>query len=45
MAEGRYEEALVILKQGAKANNKTLPPESELREMIEKFKSQAINLK
>jgi len=40
MAEGRYEEALAILKQGAKANNRTLPPDSELREMVEKFKSQ-----
>ena len=40
MAEGRYEEALVILKQGAKANRGTLPPDAELREMMERFKSQ-----
>ena len=40
MAEGRYEEALVILKQGAKANRRTLPPDAELREMMERFKSQ-----
>jgi hypothetical protein len=40
MAEGRFEEALVILKQGAKANRRTLPPDNELREMMEKFKLQ-----
>jgi hypothetical protein len=40
MAEGRLEEALVILKEGAKTNRKTLPPDSELREMMEKFRSQ-----
>jgi OCT family organic cation transporter-like MFS transporter 4/5 len=40
MAEGRFEEALVILKQGAKANRRTLPSDSELREMMERFKSQ-----
>jgi len=40
MAEGRFEEALVILKQGAKANRRTLPPDSELREMMERFKTQ-----
>jgi hypothetical protein len=40
MAEGRFEEALVILKVGAKANRRTLPPDSELREMMETFKLQ-----
>ena len=40
MAEGRYEEALVILKHGAKANRRTLPPDSEMREMMERFKTQ-----
>jgi len=40
MAEGRLEEALVVLKEGAKTNRKTLPPDSELREMMEKFRSQ-----
>ena len=40
MAEGRCEEALVILKAGAKTNRRTLPPDSELREMMEKFRMQ-----
>ena len=42
MAEGRFDEALVILKQGAKANGKTLPPDSVLYEMIDKFKNQVL---
>jgi hypothetical protein len=39
MAEGRFDEAIAILKQGAKANGKTLPPDSVLYEMVEKFKN------
>jgi MFS family permease len=34
MAEGRYEEALKILKDGAKTNKRTLPPDAEMLEML-----------
>ena len=34
VAEGRLEEALAILKNGAKTNNKQLPPDDELMEML-----------
>jgi len=34
VAEGRIDEALVILKDGAKKNKKSLPPDDELREML-----------
>ena len=34
VAEGRLEEAITILKNGAKTNNKTLPPDEELMEML-----------
>ena len=34
VAEGRLDEALVILKNGAKTNNKQLPPDDELMEML-----------
>ena len=34
MAEGRLDEALAILKNGAKTNNKQLPPDDELMEML-----------
>jgi hypothetical protein len=34
MTEGRYEEALKILKDGAKTNKRTLPPDSEVLEML-----------
>ena len=34
MAEGRFDEALKILKDGAKTNNRTLPPDDELLEMM-----------
>ena len=34
LAAGRLDEALVILKQGAKTNNKQLPPDDELMEML-----------
>ena len=34
MAEGRLDEAIAILKNGAKTNNKTLPPDEELMEML-----------
>ena len=34
VAEGRLDEAIAILKNGAKTNNKTLPPDEELMEML-----------
>lgn len=34
VAEGRLEEAVAILKNGAKTNNKQLPPDDELMEML-----------
>jgi len=34
VAEGRLDEALAILKNGAKTNNKQLPPDDELMEML-----------
>ena len=34
MAEGRFDEALHILKNGAKTNKKQLPPDDELMEML-----------
>ena len=37
---GRFDEALKILKGGAKVNQKTLPPDNELLEMMEKIKQQ-----
>jgi len=40
MAEGRFEEAMKILKDGAKINGNTLPPDQELLELMEKFKAQ-----
>ena len=38
---GRFDEALKILKGGAKVNKKTLPPDSELLDMMEKVKQAA----
>ena len=38
---GRFDEALKILKGGAKMNKKTLPPDSELLDMMEKVKQSA----
>ena len=34
MAEGRFDEALHILKNGAKTNKKKLPSDDELMEMM-----------
>jgi len=34
MAEGRFDEALQILKAGAKTNNNSLPPDEEIMEMM-----------
>ena len=34
MAEGRFDEALQILKAGAKTNKNTLPPDEEIMEMM-----------
>ena len=34
MAEGRFDEALHILKNGAKTNKKQLPPDDELMDML-----------
>jgi OCT family organic cation transporter-like MFS transporter 4/5 len=38
---GRFDEALKILKGGAKVNKMTLPPDSELLDMMEKVKQSA----
>ena len=38
---GRFDEALKILKGGAKVNKMTLPPDSELLDMMEKVKQAA----
>ncbi len=40
MAEGRFEEALKILKDGAKTNKRTLPPDDELLAMMDRFRTQ-----
>merc|ERR1711981_69164 len=37
---GRFDEALKILKAGAKVNKKTLPPDNEILDMMEKIKQQ-----
>lgn len=37
LAEGRFEEALKILKSGAKVNDRTLPSDEELLEMMRKI--------
>ena len=38
MAEGRFEEAIKILKGGAKCNDRTLPSDDELLEMMQAIK-------
>ena len=38
--KGRFDEALKILKTGAKMNKKTLPSDNEMIEMMEKIKLQ-----
>ena len=35
---GRFDEALKILKHGASVNKKTLPPDNEVLDMMEKVK-------
>lgn len=45
MAEGRFEEALKILKDGAKTNGNTLPPDEELLDMMERFRDQEVEVK
>lgn len=45
IAEGRCEEALKILKAGAKTNKRTLPPDNELLEMLEKLKEEEVETK
>lgn len=37
---GRFEEALKILKDGAKTNGTTLPPDEEVIAMMESFKQE-----
>lgn len=37
---GRFDEALKILKGGAKINKKTLPPDNEMLDLMEKIKTQ-----
>ena len=44
VTEGRFEEALAILKDGAKSNNKALPSDSELMEMLTSIKAQVTDL-
>ena len=38
MAEGRFDEAIKILRDGAKCNDRTLPSDDELREMMQAIK-------
>ena len=40
VTKGRFDEALKILKAGAKMNKKTLPSDNEMIEMMEKIKLQ-----
>ena len=40
LGERRFEEALKIMKEGAKANGKTLPSDEEMMDMFEKFAAQ-----
>ena len=40
VSKGRFDEALKILKGGAKINKKTLPSDNEILEMMEKIKQQ-----
>ena len=40
VTKGRFDEALKILKTGAKMNKKTLPSDNEMIEMMEKIKLQ-----
>ena len=42
MAEGRFEEALVIIKKGADTNNNTLPPDEEILDMMRTMKEQVL---
>ena len=41
---GRFEEALKILKDGAKTNGTTLPPDEEVIAMMESFKHEVRSL-
>jgi hypothetical protein len=40
VSKGRFDEALKILKGGAKINKKTLPSDNEILDMMEKIKQQ-----
>ena len=42
MAEGRFDEALKILKSGAKTNSRSLPSDDELMEMMKAIKEDVI---
>ena len=44
MAEGRFDEALHILKNGAKTNKKQLPPDDELMEMLKAISADVSSL-
>ena len=44
MAEGRFEEAIKILKGGAKCNDRTLPSDDELLEMMQAIKEDVSTL-
>ena len=40
VSKGRFDEALKILKGGAKINKRTLPSDNEILDMMEKIKQQ-----
>ena len=40
VTQGRFDEALKILKGGAKVNKRTLPSDNEILDMMEKIKQQ-----
>ena len=40
VTKGRFDEALKILKGGAKMNKRQLPPDNEMLEMMEKIQLQ-----
>ena len=40
VSQGRFDEALKILKGGAKVNKRTLPSDNEILDMMEKIKQQ-----
>ena len=45
MNAGRFDEAIKILKDGAKANGNSLPPDEELMDIMERFRAQEEEVK